>query len=81
MMTELFLGTALLGAPFVGDYLLPECGLSFHFKYDIHMQIVNFKRSLVSFFSCMVCVFSVLCKKFFSSLGDRNCLLDIFLQI
>uniref|UniRef100_A0A452RE76 Hexosyltransferase n=1 Tax=Ursus americanus TaxID=9643 RepID=A0A452RE76_URSAM len=66
---------------FCGRLSSPECGLSFHFKCNIHMQIVNFKHSLISFFSCMVCVFCALCKKFFSSLGDRNCLQIFFCKL
>lgn len=50
MTTELFLGAAdLLSAAFlpddplfVGEYLLPECGLSsFYVGYFCYMQIVN----------------------------------------
>lgn len=66
---------------FCGRLSSPECGLSFHFKCSIHMQIVNFKRSLIFFFSCMVCVFCALCKKFFSTLGDRNCLQIFFCRL
>lgn len=47
----------------------------------LSIQIVNFKCSLVSFFSCMVCVFCALCKKAFTSLGGRNVFYIFFCRL